>query len=52
MAAACKHYHTDFKYGQPRNFTGGNNILHCVSACNDGGSYDFAKMIMYLIDHI
>ena len=29
-----------------------NNILHCVSACNDSGNYGFAKIINSLIEQI
>ena len=30
--------------------TPGNNILHCVLACHDGGHHGFAKVVIWFID--
>ena len=38
--------------GAASKFMVGNNILHCVSAYNDGGSYGFAKNIKKLHDEV
>ena len=30
----------------------GNDVLHCVSACNGGGNYGLTKIAIYFCDNI